>query len=506
VTDNSTMPTLENSPAPRRFLLWIVVAVVLIYACAFQGTRAIYSPDEGRYTDVAIGMLDDGDWLKPMVHPEFVHMTKPPVTYWAIGASLGLLGRSEFAARLPNALAFAGTIFLMFWLGKRITPNQRWLPALIYATFVFPSLASNIVTTDTLLTFFETLQLAAFAAWYWPDASMSERNARWLFWFGAALAFLTKGPPGLLLLLGCLVFTGMDGGFARLRRLLRWDGLLAFVVIGGSWYGIEVARDPAMLHYFLVDEVVDRIATDKMHRNGAWYDGFKIYLPTLLVGTLPWLPVAAWMAWQKKRTPKIFWRTSGEFRWLTLCFCLPLIVFMVSRSRLPLYILPLFPVLACMLSLAIEQVNVRRTWLTAMLVLWAGVLVGGRAASVLLDAHDDDKKLAQALSAVLPAHPAEVAFVEVAPRYGLRFYLGATIERLTLPGRRMLPSSEDFSEEMREDEGCRVLLVDNANLPATLQTLADDGVQFHRLADARGYVVLVQATRDCPDYGAVTSN
>jgi 4-amino-4-deoxy-L-arabinose transferase len=500
------MHTGENTTALRRLMPWIAAAVVLVYACAFQGSRAIYSPDEGRYTDVAIGMLDDGDWLKPMVHPEFVHMTKPPMTYWAIGASLGTFGRTEFAARLPNALALAGTVFLLFWIGKRITPQQRWLPTVIYATFVFPSLASNIVTTDTLLTFFETLQLAAFAAWYWPDASMSERNARWLLWLGAALAFLTKGPPGLLILLGCLVFTGMDGGLARLRALLRWDGLLAFAAIGGSWYGVEIARDPAMLHYFLVDEVVDRIASDKTHRNGAWYDGFKIYLPTLLIGTLPWLPVAAWMAWKQQRTPKTMWGASNQFRWLTWCFVLPLIVFMISRSRLPLYILPLFPVLACVLALVIEQVNVRRVWLSALLVLWAGALVGGRAASVLLDARDDDRKLAAALMDELPAHPAEVAFVEVAPRYGLRFYLGATIERLTLPGRRLLPSSEDFSEEMREDEGCRVLLLDQANLPATLKTLADDGVQYSRLGDARGYVVLVQATRDCPDYAAVTSN
>ncbi len=497
---------IRDTMAPQRRLLpWILIAAVLVYACAFQGVRPIYSPDEGRYTDVAIGMLDSGDWMRPMVHPEFVHMTKPPITYWAIGASLGLLGRSEFAARLPNALALAGTIFLLLWIGKRITPQWHWLPALVYATFAFPALASNIVTTDTLLTLFETLQLAAFAAWYWPDENMSERNARWLLWFGAALAFMTKGPPGLLVLLGCLVFTGTDGGMARLRAVLRWDGLLGFVVLGGAWYGIEIARDPNMLHYFLVEEVVDRVATDKMHRNGAWYDGFKIYLPTLLLGTLPWLPIAAWIAWKNGRTPRLLWRTSSVLRWLAYCFCLPLIVFMISRSRLPLYILPLFPVLACALALEIGQVNVRRAWVLVALAVWTCALVGGRAASTLFDARDDDRKLAQALSDILPAKPAEIAFVEVAPRYGLRFYLDATIERLTLPGRRVLPSSEAIVDEMQEDEGCRVLMVDAANLPATLATLDSQHVPYHRLADTRGYMVLLDETRDCPAYAAVTA-
>ena len=499
------MQNRDTMPPLRRFLPWILVAAVLVYACAFQGVRPIYSPDEGRYTDVAIGMLDDGDWMRPMVHPEFVHMTKPPITYWAIGASLGLLGRSEFAARLPNALALAGTIVLMLWLGTRISPQQRWLPALVYATFAFPSLASNVVTTDTLLTLFETLQLAAFAAWYWPEHDISARNARWLLWLGAALAFMTKGPPGLLLLLGCLVFTGIDGGLPRLRALLRWDGLLAFVVIGGSWYAIEVVRDPKMLHYFLVDEVIDRVATDKMHRNGAWYDGFRIYIPTLLIGTLPWLPIAVWAIVRNGRTPQSLWRTSHVFRWLAYCFCLPLIVFMVSRSRLPLYILPLFPALACLTALAIGQVNLRRVCVSAMLVLWAVALVGGRAASAYFDLRDDDRKLAASLSAVLPAAPAEVAFVEVAPRYGLRFYLNSTVERLTLPGRRMLPSSEDFRDEMQEDEGCRVLMVDQSNLPATLAVLADQQVPYHRLPDVQGYAVFADESRDCPAYAAVSS-
>ncbi len=499
------MRLIESNAPLRRFAPWIVAASVLIYACAFQGVRGIYSPDEGRYTDVAIGMLDDGDWMRPMVHPEFVHMTKPPLTYWAIGTSLSIFGRSEFAARLPNALALAGTIFLLFWMGRRVTPQQRWLPALVYATFVFPSLASNIVTTDTLLTFFETLQLAAFAAWYWNEQSSSERAARMLIWFGAALAFMTKGPPGLLVLFGCLVFTGIDGGVARVRAVLRWEGLLVFVVVGGSWYGIEIASDPTMLHYFLVDEVIDRVATDKMHRNAAWYDGFKIYLPTLLVGTLPWLPVALWVARKKRRTPKMFWRTSSVFRWLTCCFCVPLVVFMISRSRLPLYILPLFPVLACLLALVIERIDSRRLGLIAALAVWAVALAGGRVVAAYYDTRDDDRKFAQSLTDVLPALPSEVAFVEVPPRYGLRFYLDATIERLTLPGRRKLPASENFAEEMQEDEGCRILIVGMSNLGATMTALNEQRIAYRRLRDVRGYAILVDESADCPAYASTTA-
>ncbi|HET7925866.1 MAG TPA: glycosyltransferase, partial [Rhodanobacteraceae bacterium] len=62
---------------------WFIVLLVLAYAIAFQGMRGLYSPDEGRYTNVALNMLDSGDWLKPMLHPEVEHWSKPPLTYWA---------------------------------------------------------------------------------------------------------------------------------------------------------------------------------------------------------------------------------------------------------------------------------------------------------------------------------------------------------------------------------------------------------------------------------------
>jgi hypothetical protein len=128
-----------------------------------------------------------------------------------------------------------------------------------------------------------------------------------------------------------------------------------------------------------------------------------------------------------------------------------------------------------------------------------------RGASGLIDARDDDRQLARDLQRVLPAPAAEFAFVEIAPRYGLRFYLGATIERLTLPGRRMLPSSEDFAEEMTEDEGCRVLLVDDADLPSTEAALKTSRVDYRRAMDVHGYVVLLDHSADCPAYALAES-
>ena len=112
-TRNSAPVHWRDGPARRR--VWISVLAVLL-AFTFLGMRGIWDPDEGRYTNVALNMLDSGDWLEPHRHHETGHWTKPPLTYWAIAASVAAFGRDPWAARLPAALAY----LLSAWLAWRI--------------------------------------------------------------------------------------------------------------------------------------------------------------------------------------------------------------------------------------------------------------------------------------------------------------------------------------------------------------------------------------------------
>jgi 4-amino-4-deoxy-L-arabinose transferase len=177
--------------ARRQF--WAVLALLLLVGFAFQGTRAIFEPDEGRYTATALNMLKSGDWLVPTVDGERPHLTKPPITYWAIAASVGALGQSEWAVRLPGALAFVGTGLLLLGLGRRFCPARPWLPPLVWSLSLAPVAGANIVSTDALLVFFETAAMYAFVeAWYREGTD----RRRWILamWLGWGLAFMTKGP------------------------------------------------------------------------------------------------------------------------------------------------------------------------------------------------------------------------------------------------------------------------------------------------------------------------
>lgn len=46
---------------------------LLIFSLAFQGARGLWEPDEGRYTIVALEMIESGDWLVPREHFETPH-------------------------------------------------------------------------------------------------------------------------------------------------------------------------------------------------------------------------------------------------------------------------------------------------------------------------------------------------------------------------------------------------------------------------------------------------
>ena len=69
----------------------------------------------------------------PMMRPDIFDFPRSRSRN-TIGVSTMLLGRSEFAARLPNAIAFLLTVLLLLKLGPDFAPQRPWLPGLIYAT------------------------------------------------------------------------------------------------------------------------------------------------------------------------------------------------------------------------------------------------------------------------------------------------------------------------------------------------------------------------------------
>lgn len=409
-----------------------MLLVSAIVAFAFQGSRHLYDPDEGRYTDVAHHMTELGDWLVPRLDPQRPHFTKPPLTYWTLAASFSAFGNNEWAARLPNALAFIGTALLVLGLARRLGLSAPAFAACAWATSWGPVLGMNVVTTDTLLASFETLAVYGFVASGLVAADVRPRAAGIrLMWLGFGLAFLTKGPPGLLPLAAIVAFVAWRRRRA-LAQIFDPAGLLVFAIVGLSWFVALTWHSPDLLDYFVRHETVGRVASGEHRRNAGWLGWLMVYPPTLVVGSLPWLGLAAVARWRRAPSP---WQAAvpddEARRFLLLWLGLPLTVFVLAQSRLPLYVLPLMvPALLLIAALVGEwATHARRASLAiAIAALLAVALKGGGA---LLSLDGDAARLADEIRAAVDLSTVdEVVFVDVPARYGLKHYLKMNVEQV----------------------------------------------------------------------------
>jgi len=456
----------------------LLLLALVVFALALQGSRGLFTTDEGRYTAVAVNMLDSGDFVTPQLSERVAHYTKPPLTYWALAASMALFGHNEWAVRLPNALAFVLTVLLTLAIARRLDPPRAGWAALVYASMALPYLAANWSNTDTLLTLGETLAALGLVAALFDDAGHRRRAA--LLWVALGLAFLTKGPPGLLGIgaLGLAAAT-CPPLRARLPRLgARW-GWLLFLAIAAPWFVVLIARQPALLDYFVRDEVAARLFTARHGRSPGVAGLFTVYLPTLLLGSLPWGPRLLFGL--RRPWPGLTALRQDPALWLPLLWLLlPLTVFALAQSRMPLYLLPLWVPLAMLVARTLPAGPVKFSRRAAVLLgLWLLALVGVRALAAYVPIHTDDRALARQLRADLGA-PGELVFVEDSPRFGLRFYLGSNIERARINA----PTSryeQGLSTLLAEPPQCRVYLVKPGSEAYLLAAAAQRGRPLHAL-------------------------
>ncbi|HKQ62465.1 MAG TPA: glycosyltransferase family 39 protein [Candidatus Polarisedimenticolaceae bacterium] len=415
---------------PRGPSWGLLVIGTLVLGFGFLGTRGLFEPDEGRYAESAREMLQSGNWLIPTLH-RVPHLTKPPLTYWLSATGMRLVGINEWGARLFLAPTFVALSLLLASFGQRLwgTRRGRWA-GLVFPTMALPFIAASGLTTDLLLTLGWTG--AVFCFWNgWSAGADSPIARRWMLgvWVFLGLAFLTKGPPALLLLPVIAAFHLLLAKTLEQRerpRLVRPAGLLAFALVALPWYVAVSWSSPGLLHYFVVHEAYERIFSAAYHRNSQWYKPFTLYLPMLVLGALPWALLVPRRArpWLGDASLETL-RASPRRMLLAAWFGLPLVVFSVSRSRQVLYLLPLFPAMALTITgmLCRSPRAIRDRTMTGIVLGSTVVLLALRLVPVWLPWGKDSRALAEAIRPEVAGRRAEIIVVDQSI-HGLDFYLG----------------------------------------------------------------------------------
>ncbi|MFS2023966.1 glycosyltransferase family 39 protein [Massilia sp. CT11-137] len=347
--------------------LLIVFAAVLLYAL---GARTLVPPDEGRYAEMAREMFASGDWITTRLNG-IKYFEKPPLQTWMNALSFTLFGLGDWQARLWTGLCGLLGVVLTGVAGTRVFGARiGFYAALVLGSSFYWVACSQIDSLDMGLSGMMTVALCALLIAQRDDASGSERR-NWMLvcWAGMALSVLSKGLIGLVLPGGVLVFyTIFSRDWAIWKRLHIVKGLILFFLIATPWFVLVGLKNPEQPHFFFVHEHFDRFLKKEHHREAAWY----IFFVLLAAGSVPWVGVLVQSLIGAARRDG----ETTKFRprlMLLVWVAFITLFFTKSNSKLPGYILPVFPAVALLVAVYLDAGTRRGRMVTAALTALLGV-------------------------------------------------------------------------------------------------------------------------------------
>jgi len=360
---------LINQPNCRHFvnlsavfnpkpLVAIAVLTLLVFALALPGIRSmpVTDRDEARYAQASRQMVESGDYVQIRFLDE-ARNKKPAGIYWLHTACVFLTGVKDeiWPYRLVSVFGAWLAVLLVYLLGRRIQPDAPLLPALALAACPLLVCVEHAATTDAVM--MATVCAAQFclarvylgSIGYWSSVmgQNSERrtpNSAFIssaavgFWIALGIGILVKGPiTPLISILTILALCLHDRNFRWLRALRPGIGCFLLLLIVLPWL-VAIQRKTNFLQEAVGHDFLTKVK-GAQESHGAPPGA---YLATAGFLFWPLFPLA-WRgigrAWQTRR------QDSGAL--FLLAWLIPSwLVFELVPTKLPHYVLPLYPVLA----------------------------------------------------------------------------------------------------------------------------------------------------------------
>jgi 4-amino-4-deoxy-L-arabinose transferase-like glycosyltransferase len=357
-------------------IILIILGCAAVYL-AGNARVSLWDRDEPRYAQTSRQMLQSGDWVVPHLLDK-IRTAKPIFIYWCQASAMKIFGGNEFAARFPSALAMTlALVVLAIAISRTVGPSRAMWTIFVLGTSALAIAAAKMCLTDGVLLFFVTSAQACLGLLYarprttflplplgegrgegvlenqsaspreGPLTLALSRRARGsnlhvaiFMWIAIAFAGLTKGPPVLgisfttMLVLAIFDRAKNFAWWARTRPIL---GIVILTIICAPWLILIHQRSPGFLESSIGHEVIDRMRTPQEGHGGKP----GTYLLVICAGGFPWsllFPAAILHAWRRRHLPAIRFALSAVIG--------PWLMFELIPTKLPFYILPIFPFLA----------------------------------------------------------------------------------------------------------------------------------------------------------------
>ncbi len=322
------------------------IAGALLILFLKLGSYPLLDPDEARFAQTSVEMMRSGDYVVPTFEGE-PRIVKPPMLNWVQTALFELIGRSEMVARLPAAASTFMSLLLTGWIGWRRfgVEGSAWSAA-FFLTCPLVVVIGRIGTLDALL----SVHVLAIVALDLVQHDHTEVERSGVIGALLGLAFLVKGPVGLLLPLVLILAGRTAAGRDVLPSVKTFaTTALVFLAVVLPWGVVFIRRVGAdNVLRLLRTEIVDRAVTGTAHVEPWWY-----YLGVCAVAFLPWAGplliglVRGFARWRDEESP------TGPYA--AAAFVAGLVFFSLSKGKLPNYIVPLAPLAALVVTFELGQ-------------------------------------------------------------------------------------------------------------------------------------------------------
>ncbi|MFZ6657990.1 glycosyltransferase family 39 protein [Undibacterium sp. TJN19] len=358
----------SNSPYDSPRTLWIIALAFLAVWFYMLGARTLVPTDEGRYAEMAREMLATGDWITLRLNG-IKYFEKPPLQNWMNALTFAVFGLGDWQARLWTGLNGLLGVAAVAYTGSKVFSGRVGITAaLVLGSSFYWAGMGHVNSLDMGLSGMMTLSLCGLLVAQSADKdSKTERNAMLVCWLGMALATMSKGLIGFVLPGAVLViYTVVTRDLRLWTRLHMGKGLVLFFAVTAPWFILIALKNPEHPKFFFIHEHFDRFTSNVHKRGGAWY----YFFPILILGAIPWIGILlqGLVAGLRDNGPG-FQPRKVLFIWVVFLF----FFFSVSGSKLPGYILPIFPALALLIAWRVEQAGNQPLKSAGILLSLAGI-------------------------------------------------------------------------------------------------------------------------------------
>src|SRR5690242_11984384 len=328
-----------------RAVATLIVVALLSFLPGFSQIPPI-DRDEARFAQATKQMLETGEYIDIHFQDE-VRYKKPVGIYWLqaaavkAGAALGVPSARTtiWLYRLPSLIGATGAVLLTYWT------------ALAFVTRRSALIAARLAKTDATLLFTCLIVMGAMARLYLGARRNPDADAGWglpaLLWTAAAASVMIKGPLILMFVgLTALTLSIADRSGRWIWRLKPVAGFIWMLLLVLPWFIAIVAKSgDSFFVQALGHDMLDKV-TSGQEAHGA-PPGFYVLLffITFWPGCVLAAPAVP-AIWQARREPGARFLLA----WLVPSW----IVFEIVITKLPHYVLPLYPAIAILIAGILE--------------------------------------------------------------------------------------------------------------------------------------------------------